>query len=109
MDDYDTIKELLENGTRIEVYTGGKRYTGGISGSGHSLTLNGVNVYEEFRKKLVREVQKYTSVHFSCYMQEENFGLAENLNSEEREEFQSMVDGEMNIEDLLVSGKFTKV
>ena len=109
VDDYGTIKEFLENGTRIEIYTGGKRYTGGISGSGHSWTLNGVNVYEEFRKKLVREVKKYTSVHFSCYTQEEKFGLAENLNSEEREEFQSMVEGEMNIEDLLVSGQFTEV
>ena len=57
MDDYDTIKELLENGTRIEIYTGGKRYTGGISGLGHSWTLNGVNVYGEYRKKLVMEVK----------------------------------------------------
>ena len=30
----------------IEIYTGGKRYTGGVSGTGHSWTLNGVNAYE---------------------------------------------------------------
>ena len=42
MDDYDTIKELLENGTRIEMYTGGKRYTGGISGLGHSWTFGDI-------------------------------------------------------------------
>ena len=44
-----------------------------------------------------------------CNTQDERFGLAENLNSEEREDCQSMFAGEMNIEDLLVSGQFTEV
>ena len=109
VDDYDTIKEFLENSTKFEIYTGGKRYTGGVSGSGHSWTLTGVNVYEAIRKKLVREVKNYTSIHFSCNTQEEKFGLAANLNNEEREEFQSMFEGEMDIDDLLVSGQFTAV
>ena len=35
--------------------------------------------------------------------------MAENLNSEEIEEFQLMFGGEMNIENLFVSGQFTEV
>ena len=66
--------------------------------------MTGVNVYEAIRKKIVREVKNYTSIHFSCNTQEEKFGLAANLNNEEREEFQSMFEGEMDIDDLLVSG-----
>ena len=54
-------------------------------------------------------MKNYKDTHFSCNTKDERFGLAENLNNEEREEFQSMFGDEMNIDDLLVSGQFTAV
>ena len=54
-------------------------------------------------------MKNYKDINFSCNTQNERFGLAEKLNSEKSKKFQSMFDGEMNIEDLLVSGQFTEV
>jgi len=34
-------------------------------------------------------MKNYKDINFSCNTKDERFGLAENLNSEEREEFQS--------------------
>ena len=59
--------------------------------------------------RIVKEMKNYKDTNFSCNTQDERFGLAENLNSEKSKKFQSMFDGEMNIEDLLVSGQFTEV
>ena len=42
MEEYDTIKKLIEENTDVQVFTGGKQYTGGMSGVGHSWTLDGV-------------------------------------------------------------------
>ena len=39
--------------------------------------------------RIVKEMKNYKDINFSCNTQDERFGLAENLNSEEREEFQS--------------------
>ena len=47
---YDTIQQMIEEKSKIQVFTGGKRYTGGVSGSGHSWTLAGVNAYERLGK-----------------------------------------------------------
>ena len=57
----------------------------------------------------MKEMKNYKDINFSCNTQNERFGLAEHLNSEEREDFQSIFGSEMNIEDLLVSGQFTEV
>ena len=50
--------------------------------------------------RIVKEMKNYKDIHFSCNTQDERFGLVENVNSKEREEFQSMFGGEMNIEHL---------
>ena len=63
---YDTIKKLIEENTNVEIFTGGKRFTGGLSGSGHSWTLAGVNTYESIRKKLVSDVEDFKKIHFNC-------------------------------------------
>ena len=59
--------------------------------------------------RIVKEMKNYKEINFSCNIQDERFDLAENLNSDKREELQSMFGIEMNIEDLLVSGQFTEV
>ena len=59
--------------------------------------------------RIVKEMKNYKDINFRCNTQDERFGLAEKLNSEKSKKFQSMFDGEMNIEDLLVSGQFTEV
>ena len=111
IEDYNILKELIDKKETIQLHTGGKRYSGGTSGSGHSWTLNGIKKYEEIRKKLVSEIETYKGVYFSCKkdkIQQNSF--TEILNSEESEDLESMLlDGEMNIEDILVSGQFTAV
>ena len=78
-----------------------------MSGSGHSWTLAGVNAYESIRKKLVSDVENYKNIHFNCKKQEENVGLIETVNNQDSKEFQALLfDGEMNIGDILASGKF---
>ena len=59
--------------------------------------------------RTVKEMKNYKDVYFSCNAQDEIIGLAEILNSEEREKFQSMFGDEMNIENLLLSGHFTEL
>ena len=54
-------------------------------------------------------MKNYKDINFRCNTQDERFGLAEKLNSEKSKKNQSMFEGEMNIEDLLVSGQFTEV
>ena len=70
---YDTFKILLEENTNVQVFTGGKRYTGGVSGPGHSWTLAGVNAYESIRKKLVSDVENYKNIQFNYKKQEKNW------------------------------------
>ena len=60
---YDTIQKMIEEKTNVQVFTGGKRYTGGVSGSGHSWTLAGVNAYESIRKKLVSDMENYKNIN----------------------------------------------
>ena len=62
---YDTIKKLIEENTNVQIFTGGKRYTGGVSGSGHSWTLAGVKTYESIRKKLVSDMEDFKNIHFN--------------------------------------------
>ena len=105
---YDTIQQMIEENTKIQVFTGGKRYTGGVSGSGHSWTLAGVNVYKSIRKKLVSGVENYKNIHFNCKKQEEKIGLTKTVNNQDSKEFQAMLfDGEVIIYDILASGKFS--
>ena len=59
--------------------------------------------------RIVKEMKNYKDINFSCNTQDERFDFSEKLNSEKSKKFQSMFDGEMNIEDLLVSGQFTEV
>ena len=59
--------------------------------------------------RIVKEMKNYKDINLRCNTQDERFGLAEKLNSEKSKKFQSMFDGEMKIDDLLVSGQFTKV
>ena len=66
VEEYDTIKNLIEENTYVQVFTGGKRYTGGMSGSGDSWTLAGVNTYESIRKRLVSDMKEYKNIHFNC-------------------------------------------
>ena len=101
---------MIEENTNVQVFTGGKRYTGGVSGSGHSWTLAGVNAYKSIRKKLVSGVENYKNIHFKCKKQEEKIGLTKTVNNQDSEEFQAMLfDGEVNIDDILASGKFSAV
>ena len=102
---------MIEKKSTMQVYTGGKRYTGGVSGTGHSWTLTGVEIYESIRKKLLSEKENYKNIHFNCKRKEEKkLGLADVLNNEDSEDFRAMlIDGEMNIEDILASGQFAKV
>ena len=68
---YGTIKKLIEENTNVQIFTGGKRYTGGVSGSGHSWTLAGVKTYESIRKKLVSDMEDFKNIHFNYKKQEE--------------------------------------
>ena len=43
-------------------------------------------------------MKNYKDINFSCNTQDERFGLAENLNSEEREEFQSIQFSEVGLQ-----------
>ena len=105
---YDTIKKLIEENTNVQIFTGGKRYTGGVSGSGNSWTLAGVKTYESIRKKLVSDMEDFKNIHFNYKKQEEKIGLTETVNNQDSEEFQAMLfDGEVNIDDILASGKFS--
>jgi len=107
---YDIIKKLIEENTNVQIFTGGKRYTGGVSGSGHSWTLAGVKTYKSMRKKLVSDMENYKNIHFNCKKQEEKIGLNETVNNQDSEKFQALLfDGEMNIDDILASGKFSAV
>ena len=68
-------------------------------------------IYESIRKKLLSEKENYINIHFNCKRKEEKkLGLADVLNNEDSEDFRAMlIDGEMNIEDILASGQFAKV
>ena len=68
---YDTIKKLIEENTNVQIFTGGKRYTGGVSGSGHSWTLAGVKTYKSIRKNLVSDMEDFKNIHFNYKKQEE--------------------------------------
>ena len=53
------------------------------------------------------DVDNYKNIHFNCKKQEENVGLIETVNNQDSEEFRALLfDGEMNIDDILASGKF---
>ena len=81
-----------------------------MSGSGHSWTLAGVKTYKSIRKKLVSDMENYKNIHFNCKKQEEKIGLNKIVNNQDSEEFQAFLfDGEMNIDDILASGKFSAV
>ena len=71
------IKKLIEKKTGVQVFTGGKKYTGCMSGVGHSWTLAGVNAYKSSRKRLVSDVKEYKNIHLNCKKKEEKFGLTE--------------------------------
>ena len=66
IDNINVVKENINDMLPIQVFTGGKRYTGGTSGLGHSWTLEGVERYEAIRKQLVNEMRLYKNVHFDC-------------------------------------------
>ena len=100
---------MIEKNTDVQVFTGGKRYTGGMTGVGHSWTLAGVKTYKSIRKRLVSDMKEYKNIHFNC-KKEEKFGLTEIVNNQDSKEFQAMLfDGEVNIDDILASGKFSTV
>ena len=82
-----------------------------MSGTGHSWTLTGVEIYESIRKQLLSEKEHYKNLHFNCKRKvEKKLGLADILNNEVSEDFQAMLfDREMNIEDILASGQYAKV
>ena len=50
------------------------------------------------------------NIHFNCKNKEEKFGLTGIVNNQDSKEFQAMLfDGEVNIDDILASGKFSTV
>ena len=57
---------MIERNTDVQVFTGGKRYTGGMSSVGHSWTLAGVKTYKSIRKILVSDMKEYINIHFNC-------------------------------------------
>ena len=84
----------------VQVYTYGKRYTDGVSaGSGHSWTLAGAKTYKSIRKTLVFDMKEF-----------KNILLNDKKTRRKVWEFQAMLfDGEVNIDDILASGKFSTV
>ena len=54
------------------------------------------------------DVENYKNIHFNCKKQEEKFGLTKTVNNQDSEEFWALLfDGEVNIDDILASGKFS--
>ena len=53
-------------------------------------------------------MEDFKNIHFNYKKQEEKSSLTETVNNQDSEEFQVMLfDGEVNIDDILASGKFS--
>ena len=64
VEDFDTIKKMINKNTGMKAYTCGKKYEGVVSGSGHLWKLAGVKTYKLISKQLVSDIKEYKKHSF---------------------------------------------
>ena len=106
----DILRQAIDNECEIQVYTGGKKFTGGLSGSGHGWLWIGVERYEFARQKFSAEKDLIKGMHFECNTKTEDttelYGI---FNNEEVLDLDKSLNEGIDFDDMISSGLFASV
>ena len=110
LDEYNMIKTHSEKKQELYLFTGAKKISGGYTGSGHGWLIKGVQKYEAIRQKLMTEKYFIVDCLFECNkITEQTLGLTYLLNMDETENLENQSLSEIDINDILASGKLESV
>ena len=104
------IKKHSDEKHELYLFTGAKQIIGDYTGSGHVWLIKGVHKYDAIRKKLMSEKDIIQDYIFECNLiTEKTLGLTELLNMDETEDLANQSLLEIDINDILASGKLENV
>ena len=110
IEETDILRKAINNKYNIQVYTGGKKFTGGRKGSGHGWLTIGVEKFELARKKFLTEKDTLKGIHFECNTKtNETTELNDLFNNKEVVDLDKALNEGIDFDEMISSGQFASV